>query len=389
MADNRWTQASLTDVVETWIVGSTPSRADPSRFALKGGAPWAKVEDVTGGVLYETAERLSKRGESGMQRIPEGAVLVTTAGTIGRTAIAGREMFCNQAVQALSFRRDVILPQFGYYFLRCQRPLLQHLANSTTIRRISKGELQRVQLRYPSLSVQERMIEQVRGPELLAEKAGQFQQLLEKFLLAVTAQAARYTKNYLPIGDLLEEDPLTGLRTKASPTGNGIPLVNKLRGGGRLARLESYPRVQVQTRQISRYSLRPMDLLLRGSTLGADPRGILVGDLPEEALVGGDLVRLRLRPSVSPAWLLAWLRGPGETVCTKTAGCKSRCCESTGSPSRRDRRSLDRSFCCTGPWRKRRLNLPNGLKPCLTLFCAGSFPKARWKSPLGNSPRIA
>ena len=111
--------------------------------------------------------------------------------------------------------------------------------------------------------------------------------------------------------------------------------------------------------------------------------------LPEEALVGGDLVRLRLRPSVSPAWLLAWLRGPGETVCTKTAGCKSRCCESTGSPSRRDRRSLDRSFCCTGPWRKRRLNLPNGLKPCLTLFCAGSFPKARWKSPLGNSPRIA
>ena len=227
MADNRWTQASLTDVVETWIVGSTPSRADPSRFALEGGAPWAKVEDVTGGVLCETSERLSKRGESGMQRIPEGAVLVTTAGTIGRTAIAGREMFCNQAVQALSFRRDVILPQFGYYFLRSQRPLLQHLANSTTIRRIPKGELQRVQLRYPSLSVQERMIEQVRGPELLAEKAGQFQQLLEKFLLAVTAQAARYTKNYLPIGDLLEEDPLTGLRTKASPTGNGVPQIGR------------------------------------------------------------------------------------------------------------------------------------------------------------------
>ena len=130
-------------------------------------------------------------------------------------------------------------------------------------------------------------------------------------MLAVTAQAARHTKSYLPIGDLLEEAPLTGLRTKASPTGNGIPLVNKLGGGNRLARLEGYPRVQVQTRQISRYSLRPMDLLLRGSTLGSDPRGILVGDLPEEALVGGELVRLRLRPTVSPAWLLAWLRGPG------------------------------------------------------------------------------
>ena len=59
MADNRWTQASLTDVVETWIVGSTPSRADPSRFALEGGAPWAKavVEEPRPMRLKEAAQK--------------------------------------------------------------------------------------------------------------------------------------------------------------------------------------------------------------------------------------------------------------------------------------------------------------------------------------------
>ncbi len=312
MTDDMWTQATLGDVVKEWIVGSTPPRTNPEYFVSEGGTPWVKVEDVKSGTLYETVEQLSKAGGRRLQLIKQDAVLVTTSGTVGKVAIAGRPVFCNQAVQALLFRKDLILPQYGSYFLRSQRPLLLHLANRTTIDNVPKGRLQSVVIRFPPLQVQEKMIAQMRIPEILCERAERLQTLLKNYLLATTIRAAKRAKMYMPIGELLAEQPLTGLRAKASPTGNGVPLVNKLsRDGGRLTGLDNCLRVQVSEKQIRRYSLRQMDILLHNAFSGTGARGTLVGSLPEEALTGGNLIRLRLRPSFSSPWLLAWLRGPG------------------------------------------------------------------------------
>ena len=307
-----WTQSTLGDIVEEWIVGSTPPRTDTKCFIREGGTPWVRAEDVKNGTLYETAEQISEAGGRRMQLVPANAVLVTTAGTIGRVAVAGRPVFCNQAVQALSFRRDTILPLYGCYFLRSRRPLLLQLANGTTIPNVSKGKLKSVPICFPPVPAQERMIAQMRMPEMLHEKAEELQALLKKYLLALTMHEIRRTKVYKPVGELLAEAPLTGLRAKASPTGNGVPLVNKLsRDGGRLTDLADCRRVLVSEKQLSRYRLRPMDILLRNSASSGSARGILVGELPEEALIGGNLTRLRLHPSCSPAWLLAWLLGPG------------------------------------------------------------------------------
>ena len=312
MTDDIWTQAALKDVVAEWTVGSTPPRTKPEYFVSEGGKPWVKAEDVKGGTLYETAERLSEAGGRKLQLVKKNAVLVTTAGTIGRVAIAGQPVYCNQAVQALSFRADTVLPQYGCYFLRSQRPLLLQLANNTLIPYVSKGRLRSVQIRFPPIPVQEKMIAQMRVPELLSETAERLQALLKNYLLAAAIQTARQTRIYRPVGELLAEPPLTGLRAKASSTGNGVPLVNSLPGdGGRLTGLEECQRVQISEKQLSRYSLRPMDILLRNSAPGGSVRGALVGEHLEQALVGGNLTRLRLRPSFSSAWLLAWLRGSG------------------------------------------------------------------------------
>ena len=312
MTDEIWTRAALKDVVDEWVTGSTPPRTNPEFFVPEGGTPWVKAEDVKGGLLYETAEHLSEAGGRQMRRAQKNAVLVTTTGTIGKVAVAGRPVFCNQAVQALSFRKDTVLPQYGRYFLLSQQPLLLQLANGTTIPNVSKGKLQSLPIYFPSIPVQKKIVAQMRMPEMLREKAEQIQRLLKQYLPAMTIQAARRTKTCIPIGELLAEPPLTGLRAKASPTGYGLPLVNRLsRDGGRLTGLEGCLRVQVPEKQLSRYRLRPMDILLRNSAPGDSVRGTLVGDLPEEALTGGNLTRLRLRSSLSAAWLLSWLRGPG------------------------------------------------------------------------------
>lgn len=64
-------------------------------------------------------------------------------------------MFCNQAVQALSFREDTILPKYGYYFLHNQQPLLAQLAKKVSIDILSKEKWQSVLIRFPPIPVQE------------------------------------------------------------------------------------------------------------------------------------------------------------------------------------------------------------------------------------------
>lgn len=90
MTDEIWTRAALKDVVDEWVTGSTPPRTNPEFFVPEGGTPWVKAEDVKGGLLYETAEHLSEAGGRQMRRAQKNAVLVTTTGTIGKVAVAGR-----------------------------------------------------------------------------------------------------------------------------------------------------------------------------------------------------------------------------------------------------------------------------------------------------------
>lgn len=149
-------------------------------------------------------------------------------------------MFCNQAVQALSFREDTILPKYGYYFLHNQQPLLAQLAKKVSIDILSKEKWQSVLIRFPPIPVQEKMVAQMCLPEILSNKAEQLEMFLKKYLLLTTIQAAEGIRTYTPIGDLLAEQPLTGLRAKASLTGNGVAMVSKLsKDNSRLAELEA------------------------------------------------------------------------------------------------------------------------------------------------------
>lgn len=309
---NTWTKAPLREVTDAWVVGSTPPRADPACYTQKGGTPWAKAEDVRGGVLYDTAERVSEAGGRQMQPVRQDSVLLTTAGTIGRTAIAGRTMYCNQAVQALLFRKSEVLPRFALYYLQYRRPALEREARTALIPYISKRKLESMEIRYPPLPVQEEIVNLMRLAGKLCKKAAGLRGLAERHLRALTAWEAERSGNYRPLGELLKGRPQTGLRAKSSGGPAGIALVSGFGGAeGRLTTLEECPRAEVSPTYTVRFGLQPGDILLRSTSKTALGRGVLVGELPEQALVGRSLVRLRPRQASLSAWLLAWLLGPG------------------------------------------------------------------------------
>ena len=82
-------------------IGGTPSRKKPEFF--RGKNPWLSVGEMTGGVVTKTKEMLTDEGvkSSNAKLIRKGTTLISFKLSIGKTAIAGVDLYTNEAIAAL------------------------------------------------------------------------------------------------------------------------------------------------------------------------------------------------------------------------------------------------------------------------------------------------
>lgn len=111
-----WRDVRLGDVCRIEI-GGTPSRANPMYWSDEGH-PWASIADLLQPNIVETKERISDLGvkNSNVKLVPKGTVLMSFKLTIGRTSIAGTDLFTNEAIAAF-YPIDDFYPGFLYYWL--------------------------------------------------------------------------------------------------------------------------------------------------------------------------------------------------------------------------------------------------------------------------------
>ena len=84
-------------------IGGTPAREEPRFWAdQESGHPWASIADLTTHEVVETAEYISNLGVrmSNVKLVPEGTPIMSFKLTIGRTALAGRDLYTNEAIAA-------------------------------------------------------------------------------------------------------------------------------------------------------------------------------------------------------------------------------------------------------------------------------------------------
>ena len=83
-------------------IGKTPSRSVPEYWG--GELPWVTISDfVAGRVVTTTKERITRIGAAkiGSKRIPRGTLLLSFKLSLGKRAIAGCDLFTNEAIAAL------------------------------------------------------------------------------------------------------------------------------------------------------------------------------------------------------------------------------------------------------------------------------------------------
>lgn len=98
-----WEVKSLSGIIKL-VSGGTPKRSVPKYWGDE--IPWYSVKDAPASCMpwvYFTDEQITKKGldESSANLVPIGCTIISARGTVGKLAMAGREMTFNQSCYGL------------------------------------------------------------------------------------------------------------------------------------------------------------------------------------------------------------------------------------------------------------------------------------------------
>ena len=159
---NIWVQ--LGEVTEI-LTGTTPSTANPENW--NGDIFWITPAEIKEGdfVVYSTERKITEIGRKSksLTIMPKGTVLLSTRAPIGKVAIAGNPMTCNQGFKNFVCG-EKINNIYLYYLLRFNNDYLNSIGTGTTFKEISRSKISNVKIPTPPIELQNRFsffVEQV------------------------------------------------------------------------------------------------------------------------------------------------------------------------------------------------------------------------------------
>ena len=167
-----WGSVSLGELCEITI-GKTPPRKDSRAWG--GGHKWAKISDIQGDVVSSTSESLSDFGAAicGKRLLRKGTTMFSFKLTIGKTALAGSDLFANEAIAGLvprnprSLRSDYLM-----YVLRAI-DVAASADNAVKGKTLNKSSMSRLVIPVPGIDSQKRIAVAIRRSQLMVADARQ------------------------------------------------------------------------------------------------------------------------------------------------------------------------------------------------------------------------
>ena len=152
--------ARLGDVC-TIVSGSTPKTNIPAYW--DGDIKWITPAELNEDsfYLFDSQRHITEIGKekTGLSFMPAGTVILSSRAPIGKTAIAGCELCCNQGFKNL-ICSDAIFNEYLYYFLKSKTDYLNSLGRGATFKEISKSIVENIEIRLPTLEEQKQVAKQ-------------------------------------------------------------------------------------------------------------------------------------------------------------------------------------------------------------------------------------
>ena len=137
------------------VSGSTPKTRVEEYW--DGDIDWitpAELKDETY-IIEESQRKITQLAvqKTGLKSFPKGTVILSSRAPIGKVAIAGKEMYCNQGFKNL-ICSDRVDSRYLYWYLKGHTDYLNSLGRGATFKEISKTIVENIEIPLPDLNKQ-------------------------------------------------------------------------------------------------------------------------------------------------------------------------------------------------------------------------------------------
>lgn len=152
--DEEMVKYRLGDICEI-VSGSTPKTGVSEYW--DGDKKWITPAEITDEsyIITDSVRKLTELGvtKTGLSLFPKGTVILSSRAPIGKVAIAGCEMYCNQGFKNLICSKK-IYNRYLYWFLKGNTEYLNSLGRGATFKEISKQIVASIEINVPDMEQQ-------------------------------------------------------------------------------------------------------------------------------------------------------------------------------------------------------------------------------------------
>ena len=148
--------------IGTIVTVNTPSKKN-NEYYESNDILFIKPSDIEENYitsLENSEEYISEKAREKARILPEGAVLVTCIGTIGKVGILKKEATCNQQINAI-IPNDKVISKYLAYLMQSKQKLLQLKANAPVVPIINKTDFSEMEINICDIDEQKKIVEQL------------------------------------------------------------------------------------------------------------------------------------------------------------------------------------------------------------------------------------
>lgn len=156
--ESKWPLVKLGDIVNIKI-GGTPNRANNNYF--NGQNLWVSIAEMNGQTITDTKEKITDEAvrDSNVKLIPKGTVLLSFKLSIGKTAIAGKDLYTNEAIAGLIPQNKNTKSRYLFYLFSANFIQLNNVGDKVFGKSLnSKFLREELRLPLPPLTVQQQIV---------------------------------------------------------------------------------------------------------------------------------------------------------------------------------------------------------------------------------------
>ncbi|WP_352398471.1 restriction endonuclease subunit S [[Clostridium] aminophilum] len=142
------------------VSGSTPKTSVEEYW--DGDIKWITPAEINDDsyIVNDSDRKITEEAvkKTGLTPFPEGTVILSSRAPIGKVAIAGCEMYCNQGFKNL-ICTEKISNKYLYWFLKGNTDFLNSLGRGATFKEISKQIVSNIEINVPDEEAQKKAVE--------------------------------------------------------------------------------------------------------------------------------------------------------------------------------------------------------------------------------------